>query len=145
MSRCSVLLVCALLVSGCRSGSWGPYSSPRVSGQVLAADTREPLPGVNVSRGGPERRPQAGYPPKGGELMMRKTPVRTDQNGQFVLDSERVLSVYRGTGWDHVRLRFVKAGYLPLQTNLSLTLMTNAPAGEASLVIGQVFLQPTPK
>jgi len=77
--------------------------------------------------------------------MMRKTPVRTDQNGEFVLDSERVLSVYRGTGWDHVQLRFVKPGYLPLQTNLSLTLMTNAPEAEASLKIGQVFLQPAPK
>src|SRR2546430_5578488 len=127
MIRCAVLLVCTFLVSGCRSGSWGPYTSPLVSGQVLAADTQRPLPGVNVSRGAPERPPRAGYPPKGGELMMRKTPVRTDQNGEFVLDSERVLSVYRGTGWDHVQLRFVKPGYLPLQTNLSLTLMTNAP------------------
>ena len=142
MIRCTVVLVFTLIVSGCRSGRWGPYSSPQVSGQVLAADTQEPLPGVNVSRGGPEHSQQA---PKGGELMMRKTPVRTDQNGEFVLDSERVLSVFRGSGWSHVRLRFVKPGYLTLQTNLSLTLMTNAPEGEATLKIGRVFLLPAPK
>lgn len=145
MIRSTAVLMFSLLMCGCQSGSWGPYSSPRVSGQVLSADTEEPLLGVNVIRGGAEKPPQAGWPPKGGELMMRKPPVQTDKNGQFVLASERVLSVYRGTGWNHVRLRFIKPGFLTLQTNFSLTLMTNAPEGEASLPIGRVFLQPAPK
>jgi hypothetical protein len=143
MIRCAVVLVFALTLAGCKSGSWGPYTSPQVSGQVLAADTREPLEGVSVSRGGTERQPKT--PPKGGELMIRKVPVRTDEKGEFVLQSERVLSIFRGSGWSQVRLRFVKPGYLTLQTNYSLSVGTNSPAGEASLAVGQVFLQPNRK
>src|SRR5262249_40430505 len=139
--RCAAICACILVVAGCQSGKWGPYSSPRVTGQVLAADTRQPLAGVSVLRGGLEPRSQSGSPPKGGGLMMRKAPVHTNQDGEFALESERVLSLYRGTGWNQVRLRFAKPGYLTLQTNYSLSLGTNA-AGEPSLAVGQVFLQP---
>jgi hypothetical protein len=142
MIRCGRVLVCLLIVTGCQSENWGPYSSPRVSGQVFGADTQKPLAGVNVIRGEPERHPHADSPPKGGELLMRKTPIHTNRKGEFVLKSERVLSIYRGTDWNQVRLRFVKAGYQTLQTNVALTVTSNTPEGEASLAIGRVFLQP---
>lgn len=145
MIRGRTTLTLILLVTGCQSENWGPYSHPRVTGQVLAADTQEPLAGVNVIRGGLEREYNSGSPPKGGELMMRKVPVCTDEKGRFKLDSERVLSIYRGAGWSQLRLRFEKAGFLTLSTNFSLSLDTNSPSGEALLAIGQVFLQPAAK
>lgn len=142
MIRCAVILVGTLSVMGCQSENWGPYSSPRVSGEVFAADTQKPLSGVNVIRGDNERHTRSGSPPKGGELMMQKAPIRTNRKGQFVLESERVLSIYRGDDWNQVRLRFVKPGYETLQTNFSLTVNTNAAEGEESIAIGRVFLQP---
>jgi len=143
MIRCAVVLVFMLIVAGCQSERWGPYTSPRVSGQVLAADTHQPLAGVNVNRGGAEPQPNAGSQPKGGELMMRKVPVLTDENGEFVLASQRILSIFRGTGWSQVRLHFTKPGYLPIETNYPVSFGTNSP--EASLAIGQVFLQAAPR
>jgi hypothetical protein len=89
-----------------------------------------------------ERRYSSDAPPKGGELLMRKGPVLTNEKGEFALESERVLSIYRGTGWSQVLLRFAKPGYVTLQTNYSLSLDTNSSAGEASLPVGKVFLQP---
>ena len=144
MIRGGGILVCVWIVTGCQSENWGPYSSPRVSGQVFGADTQKPLAGVSVIRGDPERHLRTDSPPKGGELMMQTAPIRTNRKGEFVLNSERVLSIYRGTDWNQVRLRFVKPGYLTLQTNVTLIVTSNAPEGEASLAIGRVFLQRAP-
>jgi hypothetical protein len=74
--------------------------------------------------------------------MMQKAPIRTNRKGQFVLESERVLAIYRGDDWNQVGLQFVKHGYATLHTNFSLMVPTNAPEGEGSLAIGRVFLQP---
>ena len=134
-----------MLLAGCQASLWGPYTAPRVTGRVIAADTRVPLPGVRVSRGYRERHPGLGWPPKGSELMVQKMPSRTDEQGNFVLQSERVLSVFRGSGWDQIRLRFEAPGYLPLQTNYPVSLETNAPSGEPSLSVGEVLLRPASK
>src|SRR5689334_8691896 len=99
-------ILIALLVAGCKSRPLGPYVSPRVTGQVLAADNAQPLSDVQVSRGLPQRRGATGSPPKGSELLMQKAPVLTDMNGRFILLSERVLSIVRGSGWDTVSLAF---------------------------------------
>ena len=143
MIRCLAVVWVSLLVTGCQADRWGPYISPRITGQVLAADTVRPVAGVNVSRGRPDR--TTGWPPKGGELMIRKLPARTDQNGEFVLESERVLSVFRGSGWDQVRLRFEKPGFLTLQTNVPVSLETNLAAGEPVLALGKILLEPAGK
>ena len=143
MIRCLPVLLASFLVAGCQTDRWGPYISPRVTGQVVAADTDQPVAGVSVSRGHPEH--TAGWPPKGGELMIRKLPARTDQKGEFVLESERVLSVFRGSGWNQVRLRFEKPGYVTLQTNFPVSLETNLAAGEPVLAIGKILLDPVVK
>src|SRR6478752_6207047 len=96
----SLLLMVVLL--GCKSRPLGPYTSPRVIGQVLAADKDQPLGNVFVIRGSGEARRMS--PPKGAELLMLKPPAETDVNGMFELPSERVLSVVRGTGWNVVSL-----------------------------------------
>jgi hypothetical protein len=113
-----------------------------VEGQVIAADTGRPLPGVKVTRGKTGRDPQAGWPPKGGELMMRKPPSLTDAEGRFRLASERVLSIVRGAGWNDIRLIFELASYQRLQTNYSGNLATNDAGGEPLLDAGVVCLRP---
>ncbi len=143
MERLGLSLVIVLVLAGCKSRPLGPYVSPRVIGQVAAADTGEPLKGVSVLRGTGE--PRRGSPPKGAEVLMRKAPAQTDGNGRFELASERVLSVVRGAGWNIVSLSLDRSGYLPFHTNCPITAVTNAANGEPVLNIGRLLLQPAAK
>ncbi len=140
MIRHALSLALVLLLLGCKSTPLGPYVSPRVTGQVLAADTDQPLAGVTVARSpvDPRRLSQA----KGAELLMLKAPVRTDANGRFDLASERVLSIVRGAGWNIVSLSFEHAGYRRFQTNCPTSSVTNWDSGEPVLQVGRVLLQP---
>ncbi len=138
---CMITVLLAHVLVGCKSRPLGPYVSPRVTGQTLAADTRIPLAGVRVIRGSGEGR--RAFPPKGAELLMRKAPAQTDENGRFELVSERVLSVVRGAAWNIVPLTFERGGYHRFGTNCPINSVTNAPNGEPLLDVGQVFLQPT--
>ena len=97
MIRTILSLLVVVMLFGCKSRPLGPYTSPRVTGRVLAADTDQPLANVLVIRGSGEARSMS--PPKGAELLMQKAPAQTDVNGMFELASERVLSVVRGVGW----------------------------------------------
>jgi hypothetical protein len=140
----SVLGLClALVLVGCKSRPLGPYVSPRVTGQVVSADELRPLAGVSVIRGPAD--PNRGSPPKGAELLMRKAPVRTDENGRFESASERVLSVVRGSGWNVVSLSFERMGYHRFQTNCQINAVTKAANGELVLDVGRIFLQPVSK
>jgi len=135
-----LLVLCALL--GCKSRPLGPYVSPRIIGQVLAANTGQPLPGVSVARGNPDRYRLPGPPPKGGELLLQKPEGHTDQDGRFVLASERVLSVIRPAAWNVLELDLSRPGYLHLRTNLSVELATNYLKGGPLLDLGKILLQP---
>lgn len=143
MSRLFLSLLSVLVVAGCKSKpTFGPYVSPRVTGQVLAEDTRRPLAGVSVTRGVPDKHGNGLSQPKGAELLMQKPPALTDHEGVFVLASERVLSVIRGSGWNVVPLSFLRVGYYPFQTNCQTSDTTNLVNGEPVLNIGRVFLTP---
>ena len=135
-----MLLLFMLL--GCKSRPLGPYVSPRVTGQVIALDTGRPLAGVTVTRGLPDRFQTS--PPKGAELLIRKPPIHTDENGRFELASERVLSVVRGAGWNLVSLSFESAGYLQFHTNCPVSAVTNTADGEPVLDVGRIALPPVP-
>jgi hypothetical protein len=125
---------------------FSPFVSPRVTGRVLAAGTGRPLTGVVVKSGAQARGYQGGMPPKGGELLMAKAPVRTDGDGRFALDTERVLTPFRGTGWFSVQLLLERAGYESFRTNYSgLNLSTNAPGGATWLNAGDILLYPAAK
>jgi hypothetical protein len=74
---------------------------------------------------------------------MAKAPVRTERDGRFTLDTERVLTPFRGAGWFSVQLSFEHAGYERLRTNYSrLNLSTNTPNGEPLLDAGDILLRP---
>lgn len=141
MSRLIFGLLFLVAFVGCKSRPLGPYTSPRVTGQVLAADTRQPLPGVSVIRGSADIPPR-GSQPKGGELMMRKVPILTDAHGRFELASERVLSIFRGSSWNMASLSFDRVGYFPFHTNCPTGTATNAAGGELVLDLGPILLQP---
>ncbi len=143
MLRLLFIVAMVLMIPGCKSRPLGPYTSPRVTGQVLAADTRQPLAGVRVTRGSVDI--SRGSPPKGGELLMRKPPAQTDQNGRFEFANERVLSLVRGAGWNFVPLSFERAGYLRFETNCPTSTVTNAIGREPVLDVGNIYLQPVTK
>jgi hypothetical protein len=146
MNRLFVLGLAALALAGCKSHSLSRYSSPRVIGRVLATDTGRPLADVKVIRGEQTEALNRTVPRKGGERLMAPTPVRTDSDGRFVLDTERVLTPFRGSGWFSVQLTFEHPGYERFRTNYSyLNLGTNSWMGEPVLDAGNILLQPAPK
>lgn len=141
------LLLLAAVLAGCQSQplGLGPYTAPRVTGRVLAADSGQPLAGVEVSRVAPGSRGWRSTPLKGSELLLQKAPIQTDMDGRFVLGSERVLSVVRGSGWNVAGLLFEAAGYRSLQTNCPTGTATNSVSGEPVLDVGRILLAPLPK
>ena len=143
MNRPLALCLAALALAGCESMPFSPFTSPCVTGRVLAADTGQPLADVTVKSGAHAREGRSAMPAKGGELLMAKAPVRTDRDGRFTLETERVLTPFRVSGWFSVQLSFQHAGYERFQTNYArLNLSTNAPPGEPLLNTGDILLQP---
>lgn len=147
MNRLLALFLATVALTGCESMPFSPFTSPRVTGRVLAADSGQPLADVTVKSGAHSGDARGANPPKGGELLMAKAPVRTDRDGRFTLDTERVLTPFRGVGWHSVQLYFQRAGYEHFRTNYSsLNLSTNSLHGEPSLLnVGEIRLQPVSK
>ena len=137
-----MLCLAAVVWAGCESMPFSPFISPRVTGRVLAADSRQPLADVAVKSGAEARGYRGSMPAKGGELLMAKAPARTDRDGRFTLETERALTPFRGAGWFSVQLLFERAGYQSFRTNYStLNISTNSPAGEPLLDAGDILLQ----
>ena len=99
MNRLFVLGLAVLALVGCKSQSLSLTISPRVMGRVLAADTGKPLADVKIRSGEQAEALYSTSPPKGGERMMARAPVQTDPDGRFVLDTQRALTPFRGSGW----------------------------------------------
>ena len=142
MNRSFALCLVALAFAGCKSMPLSPFVSPRVTGRVLAADTRQPLADVVIKSGAQAKGYPSTMPPKGGELLMAKAPARTDGEGRFTLETERVLTPFRGMNWFSVQFLFERAGYERFRTNYSrLNISTNSPAGEPLLNTGDIRLE----
>ena len=142
MNRFVVLFLAAVALVGCESMPFSPFVSPRVTGRVLAADSHQPLAGVVVQSGAQARASYSAMPPKGGDIMMQKAPARTDREGRFTLETERVLTPFRAPGWFSVQLLFERSGYERFRTNYStLNVSTNSAKGEPLLDAGDVLLQ----
>jgi hypothetical protein len=146
MKRLLALCLTALVLAGCKSHSLSPWVSPRVTGRVLAADTGQPLADVKVINAGKSENVNHTVPPKGGQVLMSKPAARTDRDGKFVLEAERVLTPFSGSGWFSMELFFERAGYERFHTNYSyLNLKTNSWKGEPALDAGEILLQLTPR
>jgi len=146
MNRLLVMGFAALALAGCKSHPLSLAISPRVTGRVLAADTDRPLADVKIRTGEDSETFNSTTPIKGGERMMAPTPAQTDAEGRFVLETQRALTPFRGSGWFSVQLCFDHPGYERFRTNYSyLNLGTNTLNGESVLDAGTIRLQPASK
>jgi hypothetical protein len=147
--RCLALftaVVAPLLVTGCQSGKLSYYISPRVTGRVLAADTQQPLSKATVRRVTPLSSAGTDTLPRGGQLQMEPGGVRTDADGRFVLEGERVIAVFRHRSWQAVTVSFAHAGYKSFQTNYTAArFKERSPEGVPLVNAGDVRLEPASK
>ena len=147
VSRCAprqlALLLFAVTLAGCSSIGFSYYSSPRVTGQVLAAESRQPLPDAIVRR-------VVSYPtdgedtaPKGGQLLMRSDGVRTDADGRFALEAVKVVTLFRRGSWHSVTVSFERNGYESFETNYSAgNFKERSPEGVPLVNAGDILLKP---
>ena len=143
VNRRLALLLFAVALAGCQSGKFSHYISPRVTGRVLAADTRQPLPDATVRRVVPYPTDGEDTAPKGGQLLMRSSGVRTDADGRFVLDGERDIALFHHPAWWSVTLSFTADGYRFYQTNYTSANITgHSPDGEPLVNAGDILLKP---
>jgi hypothetical protein len=146
MNRLLVLCLAALALTACKSHPFSVAVSPRLTCRVLAADTGQPLADLKVKSLGQTGDLDDSVPSKGGELLQAKATVRTDHDGQFVLETQRVLAPFSGAGWYSVRLAFERAGYERYLTNYSYrNLSTNSSNGGQGLDAGNIRLRPAAK
>ena len=143
-ARLPCLLLAAVALAGCQSASFSSYLSPRVTGRVLAADTRQPLPDVEIRRVNPAANQDFDDPAKGGQrIEAGGGGVRTDPEGRFVFDAERDLTLLSQQTWVSVTLSFQREGYLTLRTNFTYAnVTTNAPDGTPVVNAGDILLRP---
>jgi hypothetical protein len=146
MKRVFALGLAVLALGGCKSRPLSVCVSPRMTGRVLAADTGQPLADVKIITSGRTEDYNRTAPPKGGQVLKSKPTVRTDRDGRFVLESERVLAPFSGSGWFSVQFFIDQPGYERFLTNYSyLNLRTNTWKGKPVLETGDIRLQPTAK
>jgi hypothetical protein len=148
MRRALIALSAGAVLAGCSSltGPHQEYNSPRVTGRVLDAATRQPLPKADIRRLGPDEYEKQGDPSvrKGGERMAGMRTVLTDKEGRFVLESVKSFYLLVGYGvGDSVGVVIQHRGYATLRTNFTAT----APSlhnfkGPPEVHAGDIFLNP---
>ena len=126
---------------GCHSFHVQDYVSPRVTGRVLDAETRSPVPNVTVQKVTGDQSAQSGFPPKGGEQMLASGQVHTDKDGLFEMAAEKDVLTFSG-GVYLVRLQFQHSNYETLRTNYSGKHITDAgPKSPPELNAGEILMK----
>jgi len=137
----SVLLLVALL-AGCQSGSPSRYVSPRVMGRVLDEKSGQPVKGVEVKRVVPDYEAGTLDQVRGGEVLERGQPLRTDAEGKFDLASQKSVALFRDIGWFSVEIAFYHRDYERFNTNYTARLAQREPSGEPVIAAGDILLTP---
>jgi hypothetical protein len=145
LPKFTTLSLLLIALTGCKSEKLTHYTSPEVTGRVLAADTHQPLAHAEVQRIAPET--FASYwsfgSPKGGTTLMQPIGARTDAEGRFRLNSKSVFALFMKPGWSSVSVNYSHAGYESFQTNYTGTNITShTDAGVPVVDVGDVLLQP---
>lgn len=146
-----VVLLSTVFLAGCESeklsGDFSHYISPQVRGEVLAADTHQPLANATVRRVSPSGTMAVATPPKGGQLLMESRGVQTDAEGRFFLDGERAITLFRHGGWHSVTLSFTHAGYREYWTNYTAASSAEESSADGVPLVnaGEILLQPKHK
>jgi hypothetical protein len=135
-----------VILAGCQSHDFNHVTSPEVVGRVVAADTHQPLANVRVRRPGANEKFEPSGPPKGGQVLIQLTPVRTDADGRFVLASQSTFALFASPGWWTVPVSYECAGYEGFTTNYTASdVISNTPSGPPVINVGDVLLQPLAK
>ncbi len=137
-------MLAAVTMIGCKSVLVSSYVSPRVTGRVLATDTHQPIADVRVRRVNPTAPVSSDTPARGGQRLEPAFGVRTDQEGRFVLEAERDLTLIQEQVWYSVTISLQREGYQTLQTNFTIAnITTNAPDGAPVVSAGDILMHPT--
>ena len=137
------LALAAVVLAGCKSVSLSPYVSPRVTGRVVAADTRQPLANARVEHIPADASQSSNDQVKGGQRLDSPAAVKTDEQGRFALEAERALTFLQHPTLISVTASFQRAGYLTLRTNFTLLqASTNTPGGAPVVHAGDIMLHP---
>jgi hypothetical protein len=144
--KLTTFLLLPIFLSGCESGKFTHYTSPEITGRVLAADTHEPLANATVQRIGSGQNYGSSGPPKGGQLLMQSDGEQTDADGKFVLGSKSVFAIFQKPGWWSVPVAYSHSGYETFETNYTGANVTGHSAAGAPVVnAGDILLQPERK
>lgn len=133
-------LLITLLLTGCKSFSVSPYVSPRVTGCVVDAATERPIPGVKVSRLSSSDTRNSMDPPKGSQALVQAPFAHTDEEGNFVLESERSLIAFGKAGWYSVSLTFEHPRYTRISASYTARSATNTLNGVPVIHTGKILM-----
>ncbi len=134
------LLALVLLSAGCSSPT--QYISPRVTGQVLNAETRQPVAKVKIQRLHDKPRVDPNTVPRGAEAIQENWYAYTDAEGRFTVDSTTTLTFLNTVTWYSVTLAFAREGYTTYTTNYTPAEATFLPSGEPVVNAGTILLPP---
>jgi hypothetical protein len=143
LPRLTTLSLLLVVLSGCQSEKFTHYTSPEVTGRVLAADTHQPIANATVQCAGSGQNFEPFGSPKGGQLLMQTGDARTDADGKFVLDGKSVFALFRQPGWWTALVTFSHSGYESFSTNYTGSNVTShSGAGMPVVDAGDILLQP---
>ena len=140
----SLLLLVGLL-AGCQSGSPSRFVSPRVIGRVVDEKSGQPIKGAEVKRVVPDYEAGTLDQVRGGEVLERGQPLRTDAEGRFDLASQKSVALFRDIGWFSVEISFYHRDYERFSTNYTPRSATNSPSGEPVIFAGEILMTPKSK
>jgi len=131
-----------IILCGCQSFRLQDYVSPRITGVVLDAETRDPVPNVTVRKVSGDQPSRTDSPPKGGEQLLSGDQVQTDKEGQFEMVARKDVLTFSSGSAFAVRLQFQHSHYDIFRTNYSGKSITDGgPKRPPELNAGEILLR----